>query len=147
MLSAASGWRQGWLSADGILLFRPDRAFSKAQLFQDLWVLWQTRFKRKGFFVDFGATDGVKLSNTWLLEKEFGWEGISPNPFHWHSQLAPTGRRSSIIAVWKVSNQHLSFLALDEDEVAALNCRVRRFPAAAARKNATKIGSRHGFAD
>lgn len=64
--AAASDWRQ--------------RATS--QLGQELWVLEKTGFKRGGFFVEFGATDGVLLSNTWLLEKEFGWRGIcaEPNP-------------------------------------------------------------------
>lgn len=55
---------------------------SCAQLGQDLWVLEQLGWKRDGFFVEFGATDGVLLSNSLLLEKHFGWRGIcaEPNP-------------------------------------------------------------------
>ena len=55
---------------------------SVAQLGQDLWVLEQTHYKRNGYFVEFGATDGISLSNTYLLETEFGWDGIlaEPNP-------------------------------------------------------------------
>jgi FkbM family methyltransferase len=58
------------------------RAQSSSQLGQDLWVLERTGYKRGGYFVEFGATDGVRLSNTYLLETAFGWQGIcaEPNP-------------------------------------------------------------------
>lgn len=55
---------------------------SCSQLGQDLWVLERTGYKRGGYFVEFGATDGVLLSNSLLLERDFGWRGIcaEPNP-------------------------------------------------------------------
>jgi FkbM family methyltransferase len=61
---------------------------SHAQFRQDLWVLHETGHKASGYFVEFGATDGVSLSNTYLLERDFNWRGIlaEPNPI-WHADL------------------------------------------------------------
>jgi FkbM family methyltransferase len=60
---------------------------SKSQLGQDLAALVVNRFE-PGFFVEFGATNGKSLSNTWLLEKRFGWNGILAEPQHaFRSQL------------------------------------------------------------
>jgi len=53
-----------------------------SQLGQDKWVLEMTGFKRGGYFVEFGATNGKSLSNTYILEKKFDWQGLcaEPNP-------------------------------------------------------------------
>lgn len=62
---------------------------SKSQLSQDLFVLFFSDFKRNGYFVEFGAASGVELSNTYLLEKEYGWSGILVEPFpYWHKSIA-----------------------------------------------------------
>ena len=55
---------------------------SVSQLGQDIWALERADFKRGGYFVEFGATDGVALSNSYLLEKSYGWNGLlaEPNP-------------------------------------------------------------------
>lgn len=84
---------------------------AKSQLGQELFVLSQLEFERNGFFVEFGATNGRDLSNTYLLEKDFGWNGILAEPARiWHSQL--TANRSARIdfdCVWKVSGENLVF--------------------------------------
>ena len=62
--------------------------YSKAQLAQDLFALAFAQSTSPRFFVEFGATDGVKLSNTWLLEKKLGWSGILAEPAKtWHNSL------------------------------------------------------------
>lgn len=43
---------------------------------QDLWVLQTLRKKRGGYFVELGALDGVRNSNTIFLEQRYGWTGI-----------------------------------------------------------------------
>lgn len=62
-------------------------ALTRAQWFQDLFVLFMLGNRREGFYVEFGACDGVKLSNTLLLEK-LGWNGILAEPARgWHDAL------------------------------------------------------------
>ena len=84
---------------------------SQAQLRQDLFVLSQLDFRRDGWFVEFGAADGVKGSNTWLLENDYGWTGIVAEPARtWHEALARNRRcRVDTRCVWSVSGATLTF--------------------------------------
>jgi FkbM family methyltransferase len=52
---------------------------------QDLFVLYFTNYAEKGFFVEIGAGDGVKISNTYLLEK-LNWQGIIVDPVNYNSE-------------------------------------------------------------
>ncbi|MEI7685963.1 MAG: FkbM family methyltransferase [Planctomycetota bacterium] len=57
--------------------------YFKGQKAQDKWVILNVLpFKRRGFFLDLAAADGVEGSNSYVLEKLFGWRGIciEPNP-------------------------------------------------------------------
>src|SRR5262245_4512126 len=50
--------------------------------FQDLYVRHRLKDRREGYFVEFGAFDGVAYSNTVSLERGREWRGIlaEPNP-------------------------------------------------------------------
>ena len=84
---------------------------SQSQLKQDIFVLFETEFKRNGYFVEFGATNGISLSNTYLLEKHFNWSGIlAETATCWHDELLKN--RSCAIelsAVYPISNQIVEF--------------------------------------
>jgi FkbM family methyltransferase len=51
-----------------------------SQIAQDLWVLYELSEAPAGYFVEFGAGDGIILSNTFLLEREYGWRGVLAEP-------------------------------------------------------------------
>lgn len=51
-----------------------------SQLGQDIWILETFHYKQGGIFVDIGAYDGIKYSNTLLLEKDYQWSGLLVEP-------------------------------------------------------------------
>jgi len=53
---------------------------SYSQLGQDVFVLRVLGFPHGGYFIDSGASNGIDASNTYLLEKRFGWRGICVEP-------------------------------------------------------------------
>jgi FkbM family methyltransferase len=96
---------------------------SKSQLRQDLFVLSELDFKKNGYFIEFGATNGIDLSNTFLLEKEFGWQGILAEPAKcWHQQLK-NNRNATIETncVWSESNATLTFNEVKNAELSTVN--------------------------
>jgi FkbM family methyltransferase len=96
---------------------------SKSQLRQDLFVLSRLDFKKQGYFVEFGATNGYDLSNTYLMEKEFGWSGILAEPATiWHKELKKN--RSCNIetdCVWKDSTSTFTFNQVAVAELSTIN--------------------------
>lgn len=62
---------------------------SKSQFAQDLFVISELYDKKiNPYFVEFGATNGIDLSNTFLLETQLGWQGILAEPAKvWHESL------------------------------------------------------------
>lgn len=112
---------------------------SKAQLKQDVFALVENGFKRYGFLVEFGAASGVELSNTYLLEKEYGWRGILAEPARmWQARLAQhrTCAVKTDCGLTK-TGEILSFDMAEEGEYSTLSDYAAKDIHAGTRKNKT----------
>lgn len=96
---------------------------STSQLGQDLFALSQSRFKRNGFFVEFGATNGIDLSNSLLLEKNFGWDGILVEPSKtWQTSLEINrGVTIDYSCIWTESGVELDFNETDAAQLSTID--------------------------
>ena len=91
-----------------------DRSLSRSQLCQDFWVVYLLRAletRVKGFFVEFGAYDGITMSNTFLLEKCFGFNGLLAEPSPKQFLLCKQNRTTPTDArcVWPRSGETVLF--------------------------------------
>jgi len=87
--------------------------FNKSQFGQDQHVINVFNQKQNGFFIEVGAYDGVSMSNTYLLEYQYGWKGIciEPNPTYFAQMV--TNRPNCInlsCAVFNEDNKEMSFI-------------------------------------
>jgi FkbM family methyltransferase len=83
-----------------------------SQLSQDLNVLKFYNNKTDGFFIEIGASDGIELSNTYLLEKKYNWKGLCVEPIPKRFELLYKNRPNSLCcdkAVYNESNLNLIF--------------------------------------
>ncbi len=114
---------------------------SRAQLKQDILALIVNGFKRGGYFVEFGATNGRDLSNTYLLEKEYSWQGIIAEPMpRWHADLRKNRQcRIDDRCVWVVTGETLEFLDVENGEFSTIAAYANHDDHAAERKNSRKI--------
>ena len=96
--------------------------YSHAQFGQDLFVLSELGFKKNGYFVEFGATDGVEKNNTHILEKKFNWEGILAEPAKIWQKKLNENRKWHIDdnCVWLKSNATLVFNEVSEPELSTI---------------------------
>ena len=83
-----------------------------SQLGQDLEVVNFYNKKTEGFFIEIGASDGIELSNTYLLEKMYNWKGICVEPIPSRFELLCENRPNSFCsnkAVYYESNKEVMF--------------------------------------
>ena len=83
----------------------------KSQLLQEVFVLSALEGKKSGYFVEAGASDGIDCSNTYLLEKGFGWSGLLIEPSESAFRRLVSNRSSHVFngALWSESNLNLHF--------------------------------------
>ena len=94
-----------------------------SQNIQDLWVIFGTNYKTLGYFVDFGATDGITINNTYMLEKDFGWTGIVAEPNPVYHDAIKKNRQCSIetSCVWKTSGGKIDFISAPATDLSTIS--------------------------
>ena len=100
------------------------RSISRSQLFQDLFVLFIHEMKTHGTFLEFGATNGIELSNSLMLEREFSWTGVlvEPSP-QWHPDLS-TNRPDAVVldsCIFTETGKQLDFFVSDAGVLSTLD--------------------------
>lgn len=93
---------------------------------QDFFVLDKLHYKKHGYFVDIGASDGITGSNTFILEKFYKWSGIcvDPNPATLKSLCGARDVTISDLCVYNETGKILPFKFLqDQDNFYGWNLR------------------------
>lgn len=107
---------------------------ARGQLLQDIVCLLQSNWKRHGYFVEVGVGDGRHLSNTFLLEAEFGWSGILVEPAREFQANIARHRSAKLepFAAFNEAGRTLEFI--DDDDIRELSGLVDRYQVDVGRK-------------
>ena len=96
----------------------------KSQIYQDIFASCIIEDKFDKTFLEFGATDGLNLSNSYMLESSLGWEGIlfEPSP-QWHHSLKKNRKKTKIVTkcIWSETGKTLDFFMSERGELSTLN--------------------------
>lgn len=95
----------------------------KSQLYQDMFASFIVGDKFDKTFLEFGATNGIDLSNSYTLEKYLNWKGVlsEPSP-QWHDELKKNRPYTRIVSecIWSESNKELNFFVSDVGVLSSL---------------------------
>ena len=96
---------------------------SYSQEAQDLKVLLHYKLKKDGYFLEIGASDGIKFSNTYLLEQKYSWSGICVEPIKDDYNKLVNNRtcHCSNMAVYSKSDEELEFDIYEYNLLSGLN--------------------------
>jgi FkbM family methyltransferase len=78
---------------------------------------------KPGYFVEFGASDGIVFSNTFVLEKEYFWTGILAEPARiWKNDLEKNRQcQIDLRCVWHESGDQIEFKETLSAEYSTIN--------------------------
>tara|TARA_B100000989_G_scaffold283879_1_gene250148 strand:- start:34 stop:861 length:828 start_codon:yes stop_codon:yes gene_type:complete len=89
---------------------------SHSQICQDIFASFVVGDKYEKTFLEFGATNGLDISNSYTLENSFNWTGVlaEPSP-QWHESLKKNRKNTKIITkcIWKESGKKIDFFMSD----------------------------------
>ncbi len=112
------------LLIDFINSFKGKEKIIKSQLYQDVFADFVVGKNYNKTFLEFGAKNGLELSNTYMLENNLGWKGAlaEPSP-QWHDELKKNRPSSKIITdcIWKTSGDLLDFLVSNSGAFSTLD--------------------------
>jgi FkbM family methyltransferase len=89
----------------------------QSQIGQDKYIIEHIfNYKKNGYFIELGATDGKNLSNTYCLEKNFNWDGIciEPNPIYHEKLKQQRSCNLDFSPVFSESGKKVKFTVADE---------------------------------
>lgn len=91
---------------------------SSGQLLQDTAVQLLLNNKKSGYFVEVGVGSGVRISNTYMLETKFGWDGLLVEPNRDSHLSIKENRKAQLVkeAAYKIDDQTLLFEAMADGE-------------------------------
>jgi len=96
---------------------------SSSQLFQDVFVDFVFQKSSNKRFLEFGATNGHELSNSFMLEQHRGWWGVlaEPDP-QWHMALKENRPNSTIITdcIYSRSGESMRFISSSNGVLSSL---------------------------
>ncbi|WP_413204267.1 FkbM family methyltransferase [Rhodospirillum sp. A1_3_36] len=94
---------------------------SSSQLMQDIFASFAVGDRAPLTFLEFGASDGVYMSNSLMLDRDMGWTGVLSEPsIYWHEALRGNRPKARILTecVWRATGEQLEFF---ESECAPLS--------------------------
>ena len=112
------------LLIDFIKFIKVNKKKIRSQLYQDIFASFVVNDKFNKSYLEFGATNGIDLSNTYILENEFSWSGSLAEPDqHWIDDLRKNRPNSNIISkcIWSTSGKKLNFFSSNTHVLSSLD--------------------------